>query len=51
MNILYTKNKEKFVAYHKLNAIKKKAPCVIFHHGLMSDMNGTKALYIEKYCK
>lgn len=51
MNILYTKNKEKFIAYYKLNATKKKAPFVIFHHGLMSDMNGTKALYIENYCK
>ncbi len=51
MNILYTKNKEKFVAYYKLNANKKKAPYVVFHHGLMSDMNGAKAVYIEKYCK
>lgn len=51
MNILYTENKEKFVAYHKLNASKKKAPFVIFHHGLMSDMNGSKAVYIEQYCK
>jgi len=51
MNILYSKNKEKFIVYHKLNAIEKKAPSLIFHHGLMSNMNGAKALYIEKYCK
>jgi len=51
MNILHTKNKKKFVAYYKLDAAKKKVPYVIFHHGLMSDMGGAKALYIEKYCK
>lgn len=51
MNILYSKNKQKFISYHKLNALKKKAPSIIFHHGLMSNMNGAKALYIEDYCK
>ncbi len=51
MDILHTKNKEKFIAYYKLNTIKNKAPCIIFHHGFMSDMNGKKALYIEEYCK
>ena len=50
MNILYTDNKN-FITYSKLNSTKKKAPCIIFHHGLMSDMNGNKALYIEQYCK
>ena len=50
MNILYSPNNKKFVAYNKTTTAKKKAPYVIFHHGLMSDMNGDKALYIEKYC-
>lgn len=51
MTILYSENKEKFIAYHRLYSKKKKAPCVVFHHGLMSDMNGKKAIYIENYCK
>ncbi len=50
MNILHSPNNKKFVVYNKLITTKKKAPYVIFHHGLMSDMNGDKALYIEKYC-
>ncbi len=51
MNILYNENKEKFIAYHKLNVSKKKAHSIVFHHGLMSNMNGSKALYIEKCCQ
>lgn len=51
MNILYTENKENFIVYHKLNSSRKKAPSVIFHHGLMSNMHGSKALYLEQYCK
>lgn len=51
MNILYTENKDKFIAYHKLKPSKRKAHSIVFHHGLMSDMNGSKALYIEEYCK
>lgn len=51
MNILYNENKEKFIAYHKLNVSKKKAHSIVFHHGLMSNMNGSKAVYIEKYCQ
>ncbi len=51
MNILYNKNKKKFITYHRHNATKRKAPFVIFHHGLMSDMNGSKALHIENHCK
>jgi len=51
MNILYTNNKEKFLTYHKYNTTKKKAPFIIFHHGLMSDMDGSKALWLEDHCK
>lgn len=51
MNILYTKNREKSIAYNKLVATGKNATCVIFHHGLMSNMNGKKSIYIENYCK
>lgn len=51
MDILYTNNKKKFLAYHKYNTTKKKAPFIIFHHGLMSDMNGSKAMCLEEHCK
>lgn len=51
MNILLTNNKAKSIAYHKSNSTKNKAPYVVFHHGLMSDMNGTKVLWLEEYCK
>ena len=51
MNILYNQDKSRFVAYNKHIAAKKKAPYVIFHHGLMSNMNGEKALAIENFCK
>ncbi|RTK93098.1 MAG: alpha/beta hydrolase [Rickettsiales bacterium] len=51
MNILYLNNKEKFIAYNKHTATKKKAPFIIFNHGLMSDMNGEKAIYLENFCQ
>lgn len=51
MKILYDKTRENFIAYHMHYSSKKKAPCIIFHHGLMSNMNGTKAVHIEEYCK
>ncbi|MDG1436256.1 MAG: alpha/beta hydrolase [Rickettsiaceae bacterium] len=51
MNSLYTENNKNFIIYHKLNSSEKKAPSIIFHHGLMSSMNGSKALYLEKYCQ
>ena len=50
MNILYLNNNEKFIAYNKHNATKKKAPYVIFIHGFMSNMHGDKAIYLEQYC-
>jgi pimeloyl-ACP methyl ester carboxylesterase len=49
MNILHFNNKHS-IAYNKHITAKRKAPYVIFHHGFMSDMNSTKALYIEKFC-
>lgn len=51
MDILYTNNKEKFLAYNKYKAEKKKAPFIIFHHGLMSDMHGNKAMWLEDHCR
>lgn len=50
MNILYLNKKDKFIAYNKHIASKKKAPCVIFNHGFMSNMNGDKAMYLENFC-
>lgn len=50
MKKLYTNNKERFLAYHKQVGAKNKAPYVIFLHGLMSDMNGQKAVATENYC-
>lgn len=51
MNISYLKDKNKSIAYNKHFAQKRKAPSIIFHHGFKSDMNGVKALFIEKFCK
>jgi hypothetical protein len=51
VNILYCSDKSKYITYHKHFATKKEAACVVFHHGFMSDMNGTKAEYIEAFCK
>jgi len=51
MDILYTNSKEKFLAYNKYKTRKRKAPFIIFHHGLMSDMNGSKAMWLEDHCK
>lgn len=47
MSYLINKKKQK-IAY---TAIKGKLPGIIFIHGLNSDMNGLKALSIEKYAK
>lgn len=51
MDILYTDNKEKFLAYNKYKTAKKEAPFIIFHHGLMSDMYGSKAMWLEDHCR
>jgi pimeloyl-ACP methyl ester carboxylesterase len=47
---LYTNNKENFLVYHKQVSAKNKVPYIIFLHGLMSDMNGQKAIATENYC-
>ncbi|EKV27701.1 2-hydroxymuconic semialdehyde hydrolase [Caenispirillum salinarum AK4] len=41
------------IAYHKLEASPQNAgaPGVIFIHGLMSDMEGGKALHLEEHCR
>lgn len=51
MKKLYIDNRERFIVYNKQISSENKAPCVIFLHGFMSDMNGSKALAAEKYCK
>ncbi|MDC0864489.1 alpha/beta hydrolase [Rickettsiaceae bacterium] len=51
MNILYTKNQEKSIAYNKFVTTNEKDTYIIFHHGLMSNMKGKKSMYIENYCK
>jgi pimeloyl-ACP methyl ester carboxylesterase len=43
-------NENQFLAYHRSEGDKSK-PTVIFLGGLMSDMEGTKATSIEKFCK
>lgn len=50
MKKLYTINNERFIAYNHYISKRKNAPCVIFLHGLMSDMEGSKALAIEEHC-
>ena len=47
MNYLVN-NKSQKIAY---KSIKGKSPGIVFIHGLNSDMNGTKALNLEKYAK
>ena len=49
MNKLYDNTGNNFIAYNKHIGNKKEAPCIIFLHGFMSDMNGEKALALEKY--
>ncbi|MFN9477614.1 MAG: alpha/beta hydrolase [Rickettsiales bacterium] len=51
MKKLYTSDKKRFLAYHKQIGSKNKAPYIIFLHGLMSNMNGHKAIATEKYCQ
>ena len=47
MSYLINEKKQK-IAY---KMIKGKGPGIVFIHGLNSDMNGLKALSIEKYAK
>lgn len=51
MKKIYTNNNKRFIAYHKHISSKNKAPCIIFLHGLMSNMNSYKATATEKYCQ
>ena len=39
------------IAYNKLDGLTKKAPTIVFMHGFRSDMQGGKALFLEKVCK
>lgn len=48
---IYNNSKDKFIAYNRHKSNKKDSPNVIFIHGLMSNMQGAKANYLEQYCK
>src|SRR5438874_46523 len=48
---IYHTDKSKFIAYKHYKSNKKNMPTIIFLHGLMSDMTGTKACYLESYCQ
>lgn len=50
MKKLHDCSNDKFLVYHNQIVPKNKAPYIVFLHGLMSDMNGSKAIAIEKYC-
>lgn len=50
MKQLYTNNNEKFITYNHYISKAKNKYCIIFLHGLMSDMEGKKAIALEKYC-
>ncbi|WP_316354847.1 alpha/beta hydrolase [Candidatus Trichorickettsia mobilis] len=39
-----------FIVYNQIKSNQKNTITIIFLHGLMSDMHGTKALYLENYC-
>lgn len=45
---IFTREDGESIAYHKLDG---RAPGVIFLHGLISDMQGSKATAMEDYCR
>ncbi|WP_341756246.1 MULTISPECIES: alpha/beta hydrolase [unclassified Candidatus Tisiphia] len=51
MNKIYNTENKKFITYNHYKSNKKSMPSVMFLHGLMSHMNGTKAVFLENYCK
>ena len=51
MNKIYSTDKDKFISYNHHKSNKKNNPHIIFLHGLMSNMEGTKAKHIETYCR
>lgn len=51
MKKIHTPNGEKFIAYDSLFFSKNKGPSIIFCHGLMSDMNSSKAIALQEYCR
>lgn len=50
-NIIHLKIDNNFIAYKQIKSSKDDAPTILFHHGLMSDMEGAKALFVEQVCK
>lgn len=53
INKLYdvSKDKTRFITYNIWQNNKKNTVYIIFLHGLMSNMQGKKALYLEQYCQ
>ncbi|WP_375332456.1 MULTISPECIES: alpha/beta hydrolase [unclassified Candidatus Tisiphia] len=51
MHKIYNTEKKRFITYNHHKSSKKNMPLVIFLHGLMSGMNGKKAIFLENYCK
>ncbi|MCC8483437.1 MAG: alpha/beta hydrolase [Rickettsia endosymbiont of Labidopullus appendiculatus] len=51
MEKIYNTENKKFITYNHYKSSKKNMPSVMFLHGLMSHMNGTKAIFLENYCK
>ncbi|RYE06031.1 MAG: alpha/beta hydrolase [Rickettsiaceae bacterium] len=50
-NEIYYIKENRFIAYNLHKSNKKNMPYVIFLHGLMSDMEGTKARHIEQHSR
>lgn len=51
MNKLFNANKQNFLVYHKQIVDENKAPYVVFLHGMMSHMQGQKAISIGQHCQ
>lgn len=51
MHKLHNTDNNRFIAYNIHKSTKKNAPSVVFLHGLMSSMEGSKALFFMSYCK
>ena len=51
MNKIYHTDQRQFIVYNENKSKQKTNICVIFLHGLLSNMNGKKALFLENYCQ
>ncbi len=51
MHKLYNTENNSFISYNIYRSTKKNAPSVVFLHGLMSSMEGSKSIFFMEYCK